>query len=127
MNSKQKYQLFRQRKHFCTAPWNLLYVGVDGTIKTCTHGKAMGNPQEHDITEILSNKKFQYLRKEILEDKITDNCRSCLMNENTSSAGEFKGLRNHYNGLGVHSSVDYTDVSQFELWHWIYTGVVPVI
>ena len=122
MDSKQKYQLFRQSKHFCTAPWNLLYVGVDGTIQTCTSGKAMGHLQEHDITEILPNKKFQSLRKEILEDKITDNCRNCLMNENTSSAGKYTGLRNHYNGLGVHSSADYTDTKQFKLsaldLHW---------
>ena len=68
----------------------------------------MGHLQEHDITEILPNKKFQSLRKEILEDKITDNCRNCLMNENTSSAGKYTGLRNHYNGLAVHSSADYT-------------------
>ena len=85
----------------------------------------MGNLQEHDITEILPNKKFKLLRKEILEDKITDNCRSCLKRENTSSAGNFNGLRNHYNGLGIHSSVDYTDVSQFKLsaldLHWSST------
>ena len=125
MDPKQKYQLFRKRKHFCTAPWNLLYIGVDGTIKSCTHGDPMGHLREHHITEILPNKKFQSLRKEILEDKITDNCKNCLMSENTSSAGEFKGLRNHYNGLGIHSTVDYTDVNQFELraldLHWSST------
>jgi sulfatase maturation enzyme AslB (radical SAM superfamily) len=44
------------------------------------------------------------------------------MNENTSSAGKYTGLRNHYNGLGVHSSADYTDTKQFKLsaldLHW---------
>ena len=59
MDQKKKYQLFRQRKHFCTAPWNLLYVGVDGTISSCSSGGVMGNLQEHDITEILPNKKFK--------------------------------------------------------------------
>ena len=122
MDPKQKYKLFRQHKHFCTAPWNLLYVGVNGAVYSCTRGNIMGHPQEDDIAEILANKKFKLLRKEILEDKITDNCKSCLKMENTSSAGNFKGLRNHYNGLGIHSSVDYTDVSQFKLsaldLHW---------
>tara|TARA_B100001057_G_scaffold134732_1_gene134161 strand:- start:771 stop:1916 length:1146 start_codon:yes stop_codon:yes gene_type:complete len=122
MDSKQKYQLFQKTQHFCTAPWNLLYVGVDGRIKTCTHGDVMGYLQEQDITEILPNKKYQFLKKEILEDKITDNCRNCLMKENTSSAGKYTGLRNHYNGLGVHSSADYTDTKQFKLsaldLHW---------
>ena len=79
MDQKKKYQLFRQRKHFCTAPWNLLYVGVDGTISSCSSGDIMGHLQDHDITEILPNKKFKLLRKEILEDKITDNCRNSFM------------------------------------------------
>ena len=81
MDPKQKYQLFRQHKHFCTAPWNLLYVGVNGAVSSCTRGNIMGHLQEHDIAEILANKKFKLLRKEILEDKITDNCKSCLKME----------------------------------------------
>lgn len=125
MNPKQKYQLFRKHKHFCTAPWNLLYVGVDGAIRSCTHGNKMGHLQEHDITEILVNNEFQSLRKDILDDKITNNCKDCLKRENTSDAGNFSGIRNHYNGLNVHSSVDYTDVSKFELsaldLHWSST------
>ncbi len=122
MDPKQKYQLFTKHKHFCTAPWNVLYIGVNGNIKSCTAGYTMGDLKEHNITEILNNKNFKLLRKEILADKITDNCKNCLMSENTSSAGDFKGLRNHYNGLGVHSSVDYKDVSKFKLsaldLHW---------
>lgn len=122
MNPKQKYQLFRQHKHFCSAPWNLLYIGVDGTVGSCSQGNKLGHLQEHDITKIFKNKKFKSLRGEILKDKITDNCRSCLKRENTTSAGNFKGLRNHYNNLSIHSSVDYKDVSQFKLsaldLHW---------
>jgi len=125
MNPKQKYQLFRNHKHFCTAPWNLLYVGVDGAIRSCTHGNKMGHLQEHDITEILVSNEFQSLRKDILDDKITNNCKDCLKRENTSDAGNFSGIRNHYNGLNVHSNVDYKDVSKFELsaldLHWSST------
>lgn len=122
MDPKKKYQLFKKHKHFCAAPWNLLYVGVNGNVSSCTHGNTMGQLQEHDIAEILSNKTFKSLRQEILKDNITNNCRSCLKRENISSAGNFTGIRNHYNGLGVHSSVNYTDVSKFELsaldLHW---------
>ena len=125
MNPKQKYQLFRNHKHFCTAPWNLLYVGVDGAIRSCTHGNKMGHLQEHDITEILVSNEFQSLRKDIIDDKITNNCKDCLKRENTSDAGNFSGIRNHYNGLNVHSNVDYKDVSKFELsaldLHWSST------
>lgn len=122
MDPKKKYQLFKKHKHFCAAPWNLLYVGVNGNVSSCTYGNIMGQLQEHDIAEILSNKAFKSLRQEILKDNITNNCRSCLKRENISSAGNFTGIRNHYNGLGVQSSVNYTDVSKFELsaldLHW---------
>ena len=63
MDAKQKYKLFRKSKHFCTAPWNLLYVGVNGNIKSCTNGYTIGHLQEHNITEILSNKNYKLLRK----------------------------------------------------------------
>ena len=122
MDSKQKYNLFQKTKHFCTAPWNLLYVDVDGSIQSCTNGIFFGHPKKQSLQQILSNKKFTDLRKNILNDKITDNCRNCLKSENNSSAGEFKGLRNHYNKLGVKSSVDYSDSKAFKLsaldLHW---------
>ncbi len=122
MDAKQKFQLFRKTKHFCAAPWNLLYVNVDGRIETCTRGSTFGNSNDEHISDIVSNEKYQNLRQDILDDKITDNCRKCLKNENISSAGKYTGLRNHYNRLGVHSTVNYSDKKQFKLaaldLHW---------
>lgn len=122
MDPKTKYQLFRQQKHFCTAPWNLLYVNVDGSIPSCTRGKVLGNASDGPISDTLSNEKYQELKQDILADKITDNCKKCLQSENISSAGKYTGLRNHYNKLGIHSSVDYLDTKQFKLsaldLHW---------
>ena len=122
MDAKQKFHLFQKTKHFCTAPWNLLYVSVDGSIQSCTRGKILGNAGDGSITETLKNEKYQNLRQDILADKITDNCKKCLQRENISSAGKYTGLRNHYNKLGVHSTVDYSDAKQFKLsaldLHW---------
>lgn len=122
MDAKQKFQLFQKSKHFCTAPWNLLYVNVDGTVKTCTRGGTFGDSNKETISNIVSNDKYQNLRKDILDDKITYNCKKCLQNENISSAGRYTGLRNHYNRFGVHSTVNYLDKKQFKLsaldLHW---------
>lgn len=122
MDPKTKYQLFRQRKHFCTAPWNLLYVGVDGSVKSCTFGKVLGNVTKQDLNEIQCNKEFTALKQDILDDKITDNCKECIHAENNTSAGKFDSLRNHYNKTNIDSSVDYTDASKFKLasldLHW---------
>ena len=122
MDAKQKYNLFRKTKHFCTAPWNLLYVGVKGDIRSCTEGNILGDPTKQSIENILTNFNYQDLRKDILEDKITNNCKDCLQKENISSAGKYTGLRNHYNSLGIKSSVDYLDIKKFKLsaldLHW---------
>jgi len=122
MDPKTKYKLFRQNTHFCAAPWNLLYVGVNGGINSCTFGQFFGNPASQSLPKILSNNKYKNLRTDIINDKLTDNCRKCIKLENDTTAGEFKSLRNHYNDLVVDGDTDYTDVSRFKLMaldlHW---------
>ena len=122
LDPKTKFKLFKQNKHFCSAPWNLLYVAMDGTIKTCTRGNTYGNLNNNTVEEIVSNNKYQVLREQILKDSITSNCKRCLNFENVTDAGQFDSLRNLYNELSIESSVDYTDVLQFRLTaldlHW---------
>jgi len=122
MDPKTKYKLFRQSKHFCTAPWNLLYVDVDGSIKSCTRGSKFGQATTDDVTEVLKNEKFLNLKNDILNDQLNKNCSDCIKLENTTSAGEFNSLRNYYNELCVHSDTDYTIPSQNKLHiidlHW---------
>ena len=122
MDPKTKYKLFKQNKYFCTAPWNLLYVHVDGSIQSCTVGSNFGSATAQNIESVLTNPKFSKLKKNILEDKITDNCMSCIKSENTTGAGEFNSLRNYYNELCVDSDTNYTDISQHKLHmvdlHW---------
>ena len=122
MDAKKKFELFQNTKHFCTAPWNLLYVNVDGSMGSCSRGGTFGNANDGPIPEIVTNAKYQRLRQDILEDKITDNCRKCLKNENITSAGNYTGIRNHYNKLGIHSSANYLDKQEFKLTaldlHW---------
>ena len=121
MDPKTKYKFFRQNKFFCSAPWNLLYVDVNGSIKSCTHGGIFGQG-ENDLEGTLNNKSYQSLREEIIQDKLTANCKNCISKENNSSAGEFNGLRNHYKNLTVGGKTDYTNKSKFQLMaldlHW---------
>ena len=122
LDPKTKFKLFKQNKHFCSAPWNLLYVAMDGTVKTCTRGNTYGDLNNNTVEEIVSNNKYQVLREQILKDSITSNCKRCLNFENVTDAGQFDSLRNLYNELSIDSSVDYTDVLQFRLTaldlHW---------
>ena len=119
---KTKFKLFKQNKHFCSAPWTVLYVGMTGETKPCTRSVIHGDLTSNTVEEILSNDKYKTLRSEILNDSITENCKNCLGLENVTDAGKFKSLRNLYNELSIDSSIDYTDVSKFQLkaldLHW---------
>ena len=119
---KTKFKLFKQNKHFCSAPWTVLYVGMNGYTKPCTRSVIYNDLTSNTIEETLSSDKYKTLRGEILNDSITDNCKRCLSFENVTGAGKFSSLRNLYNELSIDSSVDYTDVSQFQLkaldLHW---------
>ena len=122
IDPKKKFHLFATNKYFCVAPWNLLYVQMDGSINVCTRGKSFGNANTHTIEEIVSNVKYQELKSQILNDEITDHCRRCINFDNKNPAGKYQGLRTNYNKLSKHSSIDYYDTTKFKLTavdlHW---------
>jgi radical SAM protein with 4Fe4S-binding SPASM domain len=119
MDPKTKFWLFKQSKHFCAVPWNQFQVFSDGSIKTCTRGKRVGNLMETSIDEILSSPKVLKIKSDLLEDKLNDNCVTC---HNLSSGDDHYDLRNHYNPLLKAVDIDYTDLNAFELHsidlHW---------
>ena len=119
---KTKFKLFKQHKHFCSAPWTVLYVDTNGFTRACTRSLVSYDLTNTTLEETLFNDKYKTLRKKILNDNITDNCKSCLSLENSTGAGDFLSLRNLYNELSIDSTIDYTDVSQFQLkaldLHW---------
>jgi organic radical activating enzyme len=123
MDPKKKFILFRRADHFCSAPWNLLYVDTDGGIRTCTRGHVVGHCQDKDVTDILKGQPLQDIKKGILEDQITSNCARCISLENHGDgANNYHHLRNMYNEMFVDQSVDYRDTAEFVLGavdlHW---------
>ena len=121
---KIRFKLFKKHNYFCSAPWNLLYVGVDGKIQICTKSgiNLNGDLTNSSIEEILNSKDYQNLRRDILDDKITHNCQDCLKHENIVHGKKFSSIRNHYNNLSKFNSVDHTDITKFNLaavdLHW---------
>lgn len=119
---KTRFKLFKQNKHFCAAPWGLIYVNTDGTVKTCVRGQTYGDLNKQNIEQIVSNEHYKSLRSEILQDKITKHCSECLASENNVTAGAFHSIRNHYNELSMNCSTDHNNVNQFGLTavdlHW---------
>jgi radical SAM protein with 4Fe4S-binding SPASM domain len=123
IHPKKKYQLFQQTENFCSVPWNLIYVDMNGKVKTCTKGSIVGDLNTQSIADILQNDFYKNLKKSILNDKKTDNCADCLQLQNDSSTGDkYSFLRNNYNTLFKKNDINYLDTSEFLLGgldlHW---------
>lgn len=124
INPREKFYLFRQTNHFCAAPWNLIYVDVDGSVKICVRGKEyFGNLQTNTIEEILASPKIKQIKKQILNDEISSHCINCLSLENDGSNNKkYSFLRNNYNQLARDIDINYKDTDQFVLGaldlHW---------
>jgi len=126
ISPKQKFQLFKKSNNFCSAPWNLLYVWTDGSIKTCTKGyENLGNIQTESIDSILNNSKFNSIRQQIRQDQQIRNCDKCIKLENEGTGRKkYRHLRNLYNEMFRLQDVDYDNTS-FKLGaldlHWSST------
>lgn len=123
MDAKKKFLLFRHSNHFCSAPWNLLYVDTDGGIHTCNKGGLLANAGDHNIADILQSPDLQNIRSEILQDRVTRNCARCIALENHGNGSiDYHHLRNMYNELFRDQEVNYVDTRAFVLsavdLHW---------
>ena len=124
MNPKEKFHLFRSTKHFCSAPWNLVFVGVNGEVTTCVNGRdCLGNLQHNTMEEIIDNVSRQEIKKSILNDAVCNNCQQCLKLENSGINGNsYNFIRNHYNEVSRDIDIDYHNVDKFVLGaldlHW---------
>ena len=124
INPKDKYHLFRNTRNFCSAPWNLVFVDVDGSIKTCVNGQDyIGNLQHNSIEEIINNATRREIKKNILDDTVCNNCQQCAKLENSGVNGKnYNFIRNHYNETARDIDIDYLDVDKFVLGaldlHW---------
>jgi len=124
INPKNKFILFKQNQHFCSVPWNLLYVDSSGIVKTCVAGnEILGNLNYDTIEDIIYNDKRKKIKQEILNESITHNCAKCIGMENQgNSTDQYHFLRNNYNELARDIDIDYYNTDEFVLGaldlHW---------
>lgn len=123
MNSKKKFILFRRSENFCSAPWNLLYVGTSGEIRTCSRGETLGNLHHTDLDNILNQPSACRIKTGIANNEIVDNCSYCISMENSGNNKNHYGyLRSMYNELFVDQLVNYDNAHEFQLGavdlHW---------
>lgn len=119
MDSKKKFWLFKQARHFCSVPWNHFEVFSNGSIRTCAPGISLGNINDSSIEEILNDQPILSIKQDLLDDKLNVNCNKC---HRMTTDNEHFDLRNYYNPMFKSFDIDYTDITAFELHgidlHW---------
>jgi organic radical activating enzyme len=112
---KTKFKLFKTSKNFCSVPWNLFFVWVDGQIKTCTLGKEyFGNIHDTDVKQILKSPEIGHIKSNMLIDAPNKNCQTCIGLENAGNEVKSYGyLRNMYNEKFLSQDVDYNNTEEF--------------
>lgn len=71
---------------FCPLPWMHLHITPTGDVLPCCSGDTqypLGNINEHSLTDIYNNKKFQLLRQGLMSGKHPTECKSCWVKEST--------------------------------------------
>lgn len=85
-----------RNKPYCTAPWNSLTIGEDGSVKTCCSGRTtLGNINNDTIEHIVKNTKLTSIKSSLKSNRYDINCTSCYEQEKLSGVS----LRGMYNKL----------------------------
>ena len=119
MDPKKKFFLFKQSNVFCSVPWNHFELFTDGTLKTCSKGKSLGNINEQSIHKLLQSTAIKDIKHDLVNEKYNDNCKRCHY---LTTDNEHYDLRNHYNPMFKQFDIDYNNISAFDLHaidlHW---------
>ena len=117
IDPKTKFNLFKNTKNFCSAPWNLLQVNPVGELMVCTSSKfgPIGDLHKSTVEEILLNPDFLKVKSDMLADKPVPSCAACHKLENDGDGiTSYNHLRNMYNEKFIKQEVDYTNIKEFQ-------------
>jgi MoaA/NifB/PqqE/SkfB family radical SAM enzyme len=90
--------------HYCSSPFNSIWVDIDGYVKTCCAGSYhLGNLFENTLDEILYGSKLTVIQQEIQAGKIPEYCSACVKSEELIGISQ----RNYYK--------QFTDTNCFTL------------
>lgn len=84
----------KNKKPYCTAPWNALTIGENGNVKTCCSGRTiLGNINSESIADIVKNNPILDVKNKLLSNQYTSNCTACYEQEELSGVS-LRGLYN---------------------------------
>lgn len=94
--------------NFCYAPWTNIHINPNGEYKTCCGGElALGDVRTIPIQEIVNSKRLLDIKKNILDNKVDNNCTNCIRQEQMSNISE----RGWYDDIAENQNIDITNLA----------------
>ena len=85
-------------KSFCVLPWTGFQLEANGDVKNCIiSNDTLGNINNTDIQDIMSNPKNLKLKEDMLEDRKPHNCSGCHLQEKDTKNLSSISSRLYYN------------------------------
>jgi radical SAM protein with 4Fe4S-binding SPASM domain len=82
LTEKQKKLLF-ESDSFCIIPWTSMMIDTSSKVKPCCHSsEIIGDCSQNSLREIWNSVETKQLRKNMLENKKIESCKSCYFKEN---------------------------------------------
>jgi len=109
MEKKDVFQ--KHGKSFCSAPWNTIWTGSDGSVKfCCASNQVLGNIKTESVIEIMNNDKAASIRKEFMLNQKPASCEQCWETERGGNAiGNPRWLSNQQGRDVISDSLNHTD------------------
>ena len=78
LDEKQKTLLFKS-ENFCIAPWVSTMINPNSDVRPCCmYTESVGNLKSETLEKIWNNKKYQEIRKKMINDQSVSGCQRCL-------------------------------------------------
>jgi radical SAM protein with 4Fe4S-binding SPASM domain len=104
-------------KLFCTQPFSKIFLGADGTVKTCCASSdySIGNIKENTIEEILQGEKAKKIRQELIEGKWPEQCTwNCKKLYDVGAKGEIES-NDYFAEQALEKGNLYFELNQIDL------------
>jgi radical SAM protein with 4Fe4S-binding SPASM domain len=121
--NEQKSFLLSQSKTFCMLPWIHLHAAPNGDVYPCCHSmniSPVGSVKTNTLEQIWNSDAQRSIRKNMLEEKPSAECRRCYEQDN---AGFFSGRKSANKHFGHYiDKIDATDnnghCAEFAMTYW---------
>jgi radical SAM protein with 4Fe4S-binding SPASM domain len=110
----------QKSKYFCILPWIHLHIQPDSNVQPCCiseYGDHFGNLKENSIEEVWNNKKYNKMRRLMIEDRPHYGCSTCYeLESNGIASSRINSNIRHRNSFDLlHKTLPDGKMKQLEM------------